>query len=114
MGKKKFIDKKKGVMFRLVPAIDKNNEHRIMIQYVENKNCKLPEDEKRKIIKSMSNESEFDVSQKKLVDTKYDGIPPEILEKIRGMPDLLINQRGQANNEIDDDDYDDIRMEEVD
>lgn len=34
MGKKKFIDKKKAVMFRLVPAVDKNNEHRILLQHV--------------------------------------------------------------------------------
>jgi hypothetical protein len=47
MGKRKFIDKKKAVMFKLVPAIDKNNQERVLIQYVETKNSKLSEKEKQ-------------------------------------------------------------------
>lgn len=49
------------------------------------------------------------------VDDRFAGIPPEILEKIRGRSDLVINQIGRirGRNEHEEEE-EDVRIEEVD
>jgi hypothetical protein len=43
MGKKKLFDKKRSIIFKLIPAVDKNNESRIMFSPVVPKRCTLSE-----------------------------------------------------------------------
>ena len=51
MGKKKHFDKHRSIVFKLIPAVDKNNESRIMFQPVVPKKCTLTEEERQSIIK---------------------------------------------------------------
>lgn len=77
-----------------------------MFQAVVPKRSKLTEKEKQEIIKEFSNEHEFEAKDQPERDDRFAGVPPEILEKIRGRTDLIINGKSSRGREIDLDDED--------